>query len=148
MISQLFMLLLFAAPLQATAASGVCTAEEDATAESIMGKVKDWDSLYRTFGRVANCDNGGTSEFNNDVVLHLLAKQWPGTRRQFELIADSSRFREFVLKHISATSDLSELKRVRKNAKKLCITGEDAICSAIASRAKLAIDDLSSNGVK
>ena len=80
-----------------------------------------------------------TGAFSRSVV-HMLASRWDDLH-ELEYFAEANRgFRGFVLKHIDATADEDELRRVWSRAKE-CPGYARPICREIEDRARAALSE-------
>jgi hypothetical protein len=110
--------------------------------ERFFSKVKSWSGLRKWFESYADCDDGGLAEGISDYAVVSLAQHWrdlPELKRQIE---KNSRFEAFVLRHIDATTDSDDLKKVVENATQRCPEHSTALCSSIAGAARAALDEI------
>jgi hypothetical protein len=106
-----------------------------------LSAVKDWDNLYAVYNRyLPNCpDDGFYAEGYSDKVVVLLARRWQDFPKLQRLIRRDQGFRDFVYRHIDATTDADDLKQVLTNAKTKCPVGAEAACASFARQAEQAI---------
>lgn len=109
-----------------------------------LSKMKDWQSIYSVFKiNLPACpDDGFYAEGYSDVVVVALSKRWSDLGTLQALMARDAEFREFVYKHIDATTDEKDLGRVLRNARTRCPIKAKRLCEEIAVRAKRAIAEL------
>src|SRR5258708_27746113 len=79
-----------------------------------------WDTLSRVFHAHQFVDDGDEAEAFSDFVVHRLATRWSTVRALAQLIAADSAFGVFVIKHIDATTDEAELRRVLSRSSTSC----------------------------
>ena len=114
---------------------------------SQLSKARDWAAFYSMYQiNVLHCpDDGFYAEGYSDRVVYLLANRWSDLPTLSHLIQSDQEFRVFVYRHIDATADTDELKRLQANAQYRCPTGSFAICQALARSAKVALADANSS---
>src|SRR5258708_159055 len=85
-----------------------------------------WDTLYRVFHA-------------HHFVVHRLATRWSTVSALAQLIAADSAFGVFVIKHVDATTDEAELRRVLSRSSTSCPPHARALCVAIHTAAGNAV---------
>jgi hypothetical protein len=109
----------------------VCTETEIKEAQKEADQLSDWDSVYRSFKRFANCDEGGIAEAYSDSVGRLLARDWKHVDVLVRLTSDPA-FEDFVIRHIDETMSEDEAALVINNARLHCPHGARRLCRSIA----------------
>jgi hypothetical protein len=104
-------------------------------AESEIDHLKTWEQIYDWFTRYSACDEGTIAEGYSDVVVKMLAHEWDQLPHLRTLVADDSRFRGFVLRHLDATVDRSDLTVVVTNASRRCPRRDLRLCTDILRQA-------------
>jgi len=94
-----------------------------------------WDTLYRVFHEHRFVDDGDVAETFSDFVVHRLATRWSTTPALAELVAKDSAFGAFVVKHVDATADSDELRRVIIHSSAACPRPARSLCAAINAAA-------------
>jgi hypothetical protein len=122
-----FLLLLGAAPAEAHR----CPVAEAQAAEQATDTLHSWRSIYTAFTRYKQCDDGAIAEGFSDKVVHLLATQWSSLHQAQHLIAKDRSFQSFIVRHVDATTDAAELKRVRHSATTRCPASAKLLCRQI-----------------
>ena len=107
-----------------------------------LAKVRSWADLVRHRKRYPHCDDGGIAEGYSEFVVHTLAQNWHSMTEVARLSRRDPTFRAFVLKHVDATTDERDLKKLRENALRHKLKGEEQLCREIAAQAKGAIRQL------
>lgn len=87
-------------------------------------------------------DDGWYGEGMSQTVVVTLAKHWDDLPALDKLFARDSSFRRLVLRHIDATTDEKDLRRVLSNTQTKCPAGHVKLCRDIEAAAKAAIADL------
>lgn len=113
-----------------------CTQKQANRAEEETGDIRSWDSLYRSFLRYHNCDDGAIAEGYDDVVsLKLLLGKWNTVPQLAALLDKDKHFKSFVLEHISLTAlDTDDLKKLKAKAVHNCPAGQAELCNDIRRR--------------
>ena len=106
-----------------------------------LSTMNDWRSIYAVFKQnLPACpDDGSFAEGYTEVIVVALANRWPELQDLENLVARDGTFRQFVYRHIDATADIKDLRRVLSNAKTKCPTRSTQLCKDIATRAQSAI---------
>jgi hypothetical protein len=125
-----------------------CTDAEALRADTKLDTLRNWDSLYRSYKLYRQCDDGAIGEGYSESVVRILADHWNTLSRLVTLSRRDPRFRQFVLRHVDATTNPDDLKKIRINASTQCQPGLSAICADLAKRADAAIKEGESYGVK
>ena len=137
------MLLLAAALLIASTCSAAskCSDADAQAAETTTGTLKTWSAIYSGFKSYGRCDDGGIAEGFTEAVVHLLASKWDSLPKAASLAKKDPAFRTFFLKHIDASADTDELKKIYSFAQSECPKKLRNLCAAIQSEAGRAIDE-------
>jgi hypothetical protein len=112
------------------------------TADEILFKVRSWSGLRKWFESYADRDDGYLAEGVSDYVVASLAHHWndlPALKRQ---IKKNPRFEAFVLRHVDATADSSDLEAVIENATKHCPDRSSTLCTSLISAAREALEEV------
>jgi len=108
-----------------------CTQEEAIQAETEASKLNDWSSIYRSFTRFQQCDDGAISEGYSDSIGRLLAYHWNMLHKLNELTVADMEFRSFVIKHIDETIPNYQIKMIIMNARTTCPEECKHLCELI-----------------
>lgn len=103
---------------------------------------KDWERLYRLFKKFGACDDGAVGEQFSEDVARLFSKQWSHLGQLSRLAAANKTFEQFVLRHIDATLQESELLAIVDNSKLHCRARDRRICGLVHTRAQDSLDML------
>ena len=112
-----------------------CTQQQAQQAEEAVDTLNSWDRLHNWFKTYSQCDDGGPAEGVSEAVARNLVDRWESLSRLGELAKDA-RFRRFVLKHVDATLNADDLKKIDVNAEKRCPTSLRALCRELKMRAE------------
>ena len=107
---------------------------------------KTWNALYTLYKEFGGCDDGGIAEGFSDDVAQLFLGQWTDLGSLNRLFIADKSFKEFVLRHIDATLDESQLKGIASNAKSHCPAWGARLCRSVESRANRGVRELSKQG--
>jgi hypothetical protein len=125
-----------------------CTDTEAFRAETQTDTLRSWDALYRSYKLYQQCDDGGLAEGYSEAVVRILADHWNTLSRLVTLSRRDARFRQFVLRHVDATTNPDDLKKIRINASSQCPPRLSAICADLAKEADAALKEDESLGIK
>lgn len=124
-----------------------CTEAQGGRAEAEADGLRTWDALYKSYELYRSCDDGAIAEGYSESVARILVDHWNTLPRLADLGKKSSEFRQFVLKHIDATDDPSDLQRISQNAAKQCPTQLRTLCADLKTTASAALkSDVSIEG--
>ncbi len=121
-----------------------CAINEAIEAETSISTLKDWAAIYDSFKKFRHCDDGSIAEGYSNAIVHTLADQWDEMETLVRFALTDVDFYKFILKHIDASTDKSELEMVLTNSGKHCIKLNGTICDAINKRAKSALEYIQS----
>lgn len=135
------LLAVFALPVSAT--DTTCPLSDQQWIANELPGLKSWGSLHKSFQRyVPRCDDGFIAEGYTEAVVVLLAKHWPSLHELASVTKRNPAFAKFVLRHIDASADPGDLKRIKEQAATQCSSEHKALCSSIHAAAAKAITDL------
>jgi hypothetical protein len=115
----------------ARAGKRVCNAALSQKADTAVDRIHSWDGLYRWYGSYVQCDDGGTAEGISEAIARNLVDRWETLARLSQLTKADSDFGAFVLKHIDATLNDSDIKKINSNASKRCPSAVRSLCESI-----------------
>ncbi len=140
-ITPLVLLLLLSMSFEVSPQERNCSKEEAMQAEDSVGMLSGWDDFYQSFKRFRHCDDGAIAEGYTDSVVRLLSSHWNQLQKLSDLSSSDSKFLDFVLRHINATADQDELKKVLINAQTHCPKSAGTLCSMIEKAVEKAMGD-------
>ncbi len=132
----------------AAAQQSHCSAVEEQRAERQADTFRSWDTLYTSYKLYGKCDDGAVAEGYSESVARILVDHWSTVPRMVNLASKDARFRRFVLRHVDATLDLKDLKKIRVNAKTECPSGLAAICADITREVDAALKQDALSGIQ
>jgi len=112
-----------------------CSSIEAEAAENAVDTLDSWASIFSAYKRYKHCDDAAIAEGFTDKVVHLLATQWGSLHQVQQLVAQDASFQLFIVKHINASADASELDRIRFSAMRECPALASLLCKQIAGAA-------------
>jgi len=125
----------FAVPFVTTDASEHhCSATQSQPADAAVDKIQSWDRLYKWYKLYLPCDDGGPAESISEAVARNLIDRWEPLGRSAQLAKNVPRFGAFVLKHIDATLDENDLRKIDSNASTRCPTGLGSLCDSVRKK--------------
>jgi hypothetical protein len=106
-----------------------------------LSTMKEWTTIYSVFKRnLPGCpDDGFYAEGYTEAVVVALAKRLADLGELDKLVTQDVKFRRFVYRHIDASADENDLRRVLRNTRTKCPTESARLCGQIAARARAAI---------
>ena len=113
-----------------------CSETQALAAETGVGRLKTWADLYSAFQQFQACDDGEIAEGWDDFVARMLGQNWTKLVELQKLAAGDSKFRAFVIRHISNTADGHDLDRTLVNARDHCPKSARRLCANIATAVK------------
>jgi len=120
-------------------ASRRCTADEAALALSRSQHVRDPEALQRFYRRFGHCDDGAVAEGASEAVARLLVDHWGEIAALDRLTRSDAGFGRFVFRHIDATLDTENLRRIIHQARHACPPADRRFCVLI-ERAAIAAE--------
>ena len=112
-----------------------CSRIEAESAENAVDTLDSWPSIFAAYKRYVHCDDAAIAEGFTDKVVHHLANRWELLDQAQQLIARDPSFQAFIVRHINASADASELDRIALSAIQKCPTSAKVFCNQIAAAA-------------
>ena len=100
-----------------------------------MARAWTWKAIHRLRQTFPDCDDGEMAEAYSDRVVHLLATQWKSLGSLHKLMVKDATFHSFVIRHVDATTDLTEMQAVARHAAQECASSLQELCKEIAAAA-------------
>lgn len=108
-----------------------CSTAEADKADREASRLRSWGTLYNSYKRFHHCDDGSIAEGFSESVGRILVGHW-NTLPEISSVSDNDpKFRTFILRHVSATLAIDDLKKIRRNALSRCPDGESEICKQL-----------------
>jgi hypothetical protein len=120
--------------------------EQRAGDESVM--LRTWSALYSSYQAYWQCDDGFIAEGYSESVARILVDHWETLSRLDEIGSKDVSFQRFVVRHVDATLDLRDLKRIAQSANTQCPESLKGVCAQLATRAVAAIKEDAALGVE
>jgi hypothetical protein len=108
-------------------------------------RLRTWNALHQSYKRYAACDDGAIAEGYSESVGSILSNHWETLPRLASLSNSDHSFKKFVLRHLDATLDTAQLKKIRVSAIHHCAAEQQPLCEQIKNAAE---KELIENGVK
>lgn len=125
--------------LSAQAQQKPCSQAESQQSESEADSLRTWDTLYKSYRLYAHCDNASAAEGYSESVARILVDHWRTLPRLSQLTRKDKRFRDFVLGHVDATLDMSDVRKIRTNAMQHCLPTLRNLCADLRKEAESAL---------
>lgn len=96
----------------------------------------DWVDVHAVFKRnfPACQDEGLYADGYTNMVVGVLATNWPDLHTLDDMAVKNEEFRAFVLRHIGASAGEEGLRRVLRSAQEECPKQSARLCKEIAQR--------------
>lgn len=108
-------------------------------------KDMSWTILHSYYSehlkRYPQCDDGIYAEGHSSFVITLLSRKWESLEDLLHITESDKPFYKFVIKHIDATADRSDLDAIVENSGQNCPKKARSICANIKRAAERAIKD-------
>jgi len=126
--------------LGARAYAAECTLTEQRRLAEELPRLKSWASIYASFrAHTPQCDDGFYAEGYTEAVVKMLSARWATVGELARLARRDPAFRRFVLKHVDASADPDDLRKVLTNATRQCPRDLGNLCASLATAAKAAL---------
>ena len=132
-------LIIIGTGLNAFAQEIPCTGEDANVAEETVATLDSWDDIYNSYKKYNQCDDGALAEGYSDVIVKRLAYHWEQLDKLIKLKSEDENFWKFVIRHIDATTDDDDLRKIISNCEISCQSKD--ICKTIEKRAKDALEE-------
>jgi hypothetical protein len=101
----------------------------------VAGTLRDWRDVSAAYQRYRYCDDGAIAEGFTDSIARLLASRWETLPEMAALTEKHPEFRSFVLRHVNASADPGDLKRIAELAGSKCPSQYTSLCAALRTQA-------------
>jgi len=139
-IKRIFGIIILLFVIIATSANAADLCREKA--DSALKNLKTWQDLRLWHENYLACDDGYFAEGISDFVVRTLAKKWESLSALQSEIAKNTKFKDFVIKHIDATTDENQLEMVIENAKLKCPSKLQNLCNEIRNNAQTSLKEI------
>jgi hypothetical protein len=129
----------FALAPNAFAEVGYCPPDRARKAEYEYTRITTWADLHQSYRLYHGCDNGGVAEGYDDVVKHLLVRQWSQLPTVAADIQRDGAFSGFITRHINEEWDRVDLMKVKSFAQHRCPSQLDRFCRGVTGAVEAAI---------
>jgi hypothetical protein len=119
----------------AYAKQGPCGEDQAKVALDQADTFRDWDSLYKSQAEYGNCDDGAVGEGYSESVARILVDHWDTLPRLADLGKTNPGFQAFVIKHVDASLNNDDVKKIKENAKLRCPKGLSGLCDDLKKQA-------------
>lgn len=108
---------------------------------TLLPTLHSWGALYKSFRLYEHCDDGAVGEGYSESVARILADRWNTLPRLASLAQENVDFRRFVLKHVDATDDMNDLKKIKAKAQTQCPPRLRVLCDDLGMQADSALKE-------
>jgi hypothetical protein len=110
-------------------------------AESAAASIRSLGQLREAFYKYSHCDDGSVAEGFSEASTSIIASQWEDVRRIDAELGFDMRLREFLIRHIDATTPLDRLDEIKGLSGRSCPNGSEIFCADVNAAAKRAIQE-------
>lgn len=121
-----------------------CTDSDSKQAETEAETLRTWGSLYKSYSLYRNCDDGAIAEGYSESVARILVDHWNTLLGLADLAKKNKQFFRFVLRHVDATDDDNDLRKIRAKAATQCPRRLGGICHDLKKAADSALKESNS----
>jgi hypothetical protein len=108
---------------------------------TLLPVVSTWDALYRSYKSYRSCDDGFVGENYSESVARILVDRWNTLPRLGALARKNADFRRFVLKHVDASLDMTDVEKIKVKARTQCPQGLRILCDDLGKQADSALKE-------
>jgi hypothetical protein len=103
-----------------SAQTEACPRELAMKAESEASTLETWQSVFVSYKKYRQCDDGAIAEGYSSSIATLLADHWEDIGQLTRFSNQNTRFNKFVLRHVTSTRPwaLTKRRRLRKTSRK------------------------------
>ena len=101
-----------------------------------------WAKIGETFTKYGHCDDGSIAEGNSEGVARLLVDHWSQLPQLGTMIEHNQPLRAFVLRHVDATLNSTDLDKIIALATSSCPSGMDSLCQELKGAGSQAAAEL------
>jgi len=112
-----------------------CTRADEMAALKVAGTLREWSEVSAAFQRYRHCDDGAIAEGFTDSIVRLLVSRWETLSEMAAFAEKQPEFRTFVLRHVDASADPGDLKRIAELAGSKCPSHHAKLCAALRAEA-------------
>ena len=128
----------------ARASQRPCTSAEAQRADLEADKLRTWDALYKSYKRYAHCDDGAIAEGYSESVARILVDHWKTLSELVSFSKNDAKFFHFVLRHLDATLNPTDVEKIKANATDQCPTSLQATCVDLRKKAESTLKEINS----
>lgn len=130
-------------PVFSTQSATICSLT-DVEFVTAINTLHDWSKIHNFYKKYfPPCpDDGMFAEGYSELIVRTLAKDWHQLPELHVATAKDKRFRAFVLQHIDATTNETDLRVILKNSQSKCLPTHTLLCEEIAQATRAAIKEL------
>ena len=120
-----------------------CTLDDQQWIDDELPRLKSWSSIYESYrAYTPQCDDGFLAEGYTEAVVKMLSARWVTVHELARLARRDPAFRRFVLKHVDASADPDDLRKVLTKATRHCPRKLGGLCASLATAAKAALEQV------
>jgi hypothetical protein len=120
----------------------LCTKAQEIEADRSISKAHRWEDIYDSFRKFQHCDDGYIAEGYSNLIVKTLSHRWEQINVLVKIVSKDKDFYDFVIRHIDATTDKTELEMIISNSNKCSSKITVAICAEIKNAANKALKEI------
>ena len=117
-----------------SAQTEACPTELAMKAEGEASTLETWQSVFVSYKKYRQCDDGAIAEGYSSSIATLLADYWEDIGQLTRLSNQNTRFNKFVLRHVDETMSFDQATTIAKNIAQRCPSGATKLCAEIQSK--------------
>jgi hypothetical protein len=123
--------LFFGCVSAAAAQTDACPRELGLNAESEASTLETWQSVFVSYKKYKQCDDGAIAEGYSSSIATLLSDHWEDIGQLTRLSNQNTRFNKFVLRHVDETMNFDQATTIKKNVAERCPSASKKLCAEI-----------------
>ncbi len=133
--------LMLCAFLSPAAHAKKCTTAQADAAETMVDYLDNWDKIDQARKQFGHCDEGSIAQGISEAVARRLVDNWDTLPTLANLIKKDRALEPFVMWHLNATLDGSDLEKIQVLATSSCQPGLKKLCAGLKKAATAALKE-------
>jgi len=115
-----------------------CTQRDFTAADAMVDHLDSWAKVSETFTKYGHCDDSSIAEGNSEAIARLLVDHWSLLPQLGTMTEHNQPLKAFVLRHLDATLNSTDLDKIVALATSSCPSGMDSLCQELKGAASQA----------
>jgi hypothetical protein len=112
-------------------AQKACSKADSASAEKVIERVVNWQTLHKAYADFRHCDAEKVSDQFTDALMRLMVG-WKNIDAVAADVERDAEYKAWIVKHMMSDMAKDDREDVYALAKKSCPKGQDVFCSELA----------------